>query len=336
MKFSVDAPGAGQRLDQWLSARLAPRSRHQIQNRIKTGDVRVNGTVATVSRRLRAGDQIEIADRDDPAEPAPPVPQAMALKIVFEDDHLLVINKPAGLVTHPAPGNETGTLANALLDHCGSGVINVGGENRCGIVHRLDKDTSGLLLAAKTDSAHARLASDLAQREIRRIYAGIAIGSFDPSRGEIDKPVARRKSDRKLMGIVASGRPARTSYEMILALHGMTLALIRLHTGRTHQIRVHFQSIGHPILGDRVYGWTKSRILTSVDASVRSELGAIWPARQMLHAIGIRFRHPETGRWMTCQSAMPEDMAKVARLIFGERSPESVERRLKELLEEED
>lgn len=312
----VEPGEVGRRLDVWLAARPGAVSRHQAQLDIEAGRVRVNGRTQPSRYKLRDGDLIEIEARPETPGLDDLRPSDIPLNIVYEDEHLLVIDKPAGVVVHPAPGHVEGTLANALLAHAGPPIADVGGPGRCGIVHRLDKLTSGLLVAAKTQEAHEALTSDLAERKIQRIYLGIALGNFTDAEGEIEKPIGRRSSDRKLMGVVGDGREAKTSYKVLLQTDGIALLLLRLHTGRTHQIRVHLQSIGRPILGDAEYGYTKLRSLQMLKQELRNKLGPIWPERQMLHAAGLKFKHPVTGEVVLRVSEPPEDMRRVASVAF--------------------
>ncbi len=317
--WSAEESDAGTRLDRWLSQRLAPLSRHQIQLEIKRGAVKVNGLARPPSYKLRAGDRVEIKSGvgDLRFQRRPMAPSRIELAVAYEDEFLLVVDKPAGWVVHPAPGHAEETLANALLNHCGTAQENIGGEGRCGIVHRLDKLTSGLLVVAKTEESHQKLTAALAEREIQRRYLGLALGQFAKERLEIDLPIGRRPNDRKRMGVVRDGREAKTILQPLLEAHGVAFLLIRLHTGRTHQIRVHLQSIGHPILGDPVYGWTKKRCLAAISPELRPKLGQQWPERQMLHAAGLGFRHPAKGEWIARVSALPDDMSRTVRLIFG-------------------
>ncbi len=319
MKRVVGDESDAGRLDQWLARQCPGWSRTKIQTEIKKNGVRVNGRARLASYRPSAGDVIEWEESAE--QPAPSQSEASAetipLEVVYEDEHLLIVDKPVGLVVMPAPGHERGTLVNALLGKYGEAIRNVGGEDRCGIVHRLDKDTSGLLLVAKSDGVHSALTAELAEREIKRRYLGIALGRFETSEGTINKPIGRRRSDRKQMGIVADGREAITRWQVLSEAFGMSLLSLRLHTGRTHQIRVHLQSVGHPVLCDGTYGWTKSRTLMVADPHVRSELGAIWPGRQMLHAVELEFKHPVTGALIKAMSPIPRDMAAVSELLFG-------------------
>lgn len=316
---TLQAPdeAVGQRLDAWLADRLPDMTRSQLQQQIKRDQVLVNGEARPARYRLREGDRIVLPEPEHPVEKSLE-PSNIPLAIVHEDKDLLVVDKPAGLVVHPAPGHRTATLANALLDHVGPLIANVGGEGRCGIVHRLDKLTSGLLVVAKNEPTHAALTTALAERRIDRRYLGLALGDFKPPEGDIEKPVGRRKNDRKLMGIVEGGREAKTSYRVLLQAEALALLLLKLHTGRTHQIRVHLQSIGRPVIADPEYGYTKKHTLSRLNAKLRSEVGPLWPDRQMLHAVGLRFRHPGAGDLVQCLAPVPDDMAALIATFFPE------------------
>jgi 23S rRNA pseudouridine1911/1915/1917 synthase len=312
---AADAP-TRRRLDRWISDRLPDRARNRIQQDIAAGRVRVNGVAEPARRDLRDGDQIEY--HVPPELSVKLLPESIPLTIVFEDDHIIVINKPAGLVVHPAPGHASGTLANALLAHCGPSLEGVGGEGRWGIVHRLDAGTSGLLVAAKTAPAYEALVAAMAERQIGRKYLGLAVGRMQEETGTIDRPIGRRRSDRKRMGIVKDGREARTDWRVVLQSGGLALLALTLHTGRTHQIRVHLQAIGRPILGDADYGWTRPRSLESIDLNLRPQLAAIWPDRPMLHATRLELTHPiESERALAFDATPPADFGAVAEMFWG-------------------
>jgi len=307
----------GARFDRWLAERVEGRARNQIQHDIEAGRVRVDGQPQPARYRVALGDHIEY-DLPEPPDHALQ-PEAMALAIVYEDEQMIVIDKPAGLVVHPAPGHRGGTVANALLAHCGPSLAGVGGEWRWGIVHRLDQGTSGLMMAAKTQPAYDALVAALAERRVSRQYLGIVIGSFKEGEGSVDRPIGRRPNDRKRMGILAEGRAARTDWRMLCQGGGLALLGLALHSGRTHQIRVHLQSIGHPVLGDPDYGWTKPRTLQEMGQRQRPALAAVWPARQMLHAARLSLEHPtEPGRHLRLASSIPEDMERVMATMWDE------------------
>ena len=230
------------------------------------------------------------------AEEPEAVPQDIPLDVVYEDEDVIVVNKPVGMVVHPAPGHPVGTLVNALLHHCGDSLSGIGGEKRPGIVHRIDRDTSGLIIAAKNDAAHLALAAQLADHTLARTYECLAVGNFRQDSGTVDAPIGRSRSDRKKMAVVAEGRPAVTHWEVLARYPGVTHLRCRLETGRTHQIRVHLAYIGHPILGDTVYGNRKP---------VPGLTG------QCLHATGLRFLHPRTGCPVELTCPRPEEFERM-------------------------
>ncbi len=269
---------AGERLDSFLTARLPGLTRSAAARLIETGQVLVDGKPARKSARLAGGETVEVTLPDP--EPADALPQDIPLDVVYEDDDVIVVNKPSGLVVHPAPGHPDGTLVNALLHHCGGSLSGVGGELRPGIVHRIDRDTSGLIIAAKNDAAHQALAAQLADHTLARTYEAVAVGSFREDGGTVDAPIGRCLSDRKKMAVVPNGKRAVTHWEVLERFPGYTYVRCRLETGRTHQIRVHMAHLGHPIYGDTVYGGKKP---------VPGLTG------QCLHAVGLRFVHPRTG-----------------------------------------
>ena len=269
---------AGERLDSFLAARLPGLTRSAAARLIETGQVLVDGKPARKSARLAGGETVEVTLPDP--EPADALPQDIPLDVVYEDDDVIVVNKPSGLVVHPAPGHPDGTLVNALLHHCGGSLSGVGGELRPGIVHRIDRDTSGLIIAAKNDAAHQALAAQLADHTLARTYEAVAAGSFREDAGTVDAPIGRCLSDRKKMAVVPNGKRAVTHWEVLERFPGYTYVRCRLETGRTHQIRVHMAHLGHPIYGDTVYGGKKP---------------VPGLAGQCLHAVGLRFVHPRTG-----------------------------------------
>lgn len=278
---------ANERLDLRLSQLLGI-TRSRAEKLIREGMVCVNGAVETKpGYKAREQDVIDASLPEPAAMEA--APENIPLEIMYEDAHLAVVNKPAGMVVHPAAGNETGTMVNALLYHL-SDLSGIGGTLRPGIVHRLDKDTSGLLLVAKSDEAHLGLSEALKERSVRKTYRAVALGGFKADEGVIEAPIARHPTDRKKMAIVEGGRYARTEYRVAARLKGATLLDVNLITGRTHQIRVHFASIGHPLAGDPIYGRKRT-----VDAA----------SRLMLHAWKIGFTHPVTGEEMLFVSDEP-------------------------------
>jgi 23S rRNA pseudouridine1911/1915/1917 synthase len=308
-RIMVAEAEAGERLDRLLAARLATLSRSRLKKLIETGQVSLEGaTINDPSMRVKGG-QRYIVDLPPPVADRPE-PQAMALNIVYEDDHLLVVDKPAGLVVHPAPGNPDRTLVNALLAHCGASLAGIGGVRRPGIVHRIDKDTSGLMVVAKTELAQHKLSADFAAHRLTRSYLAVTRGVPSPREGTIATRIGRSRVNRKKMAVVASGgKEAVTHYRVLRAL-GLRAALVecRLATGRTHQIRVHLTGIGHPLIGDQTYGRGRA-------------VGLPQPAqdfpRQALHANLIGFHHPATGAYLEFTSALPVDMAALVAILEG-------------------
>ncbi len=297
----------GQRVDKALAvlaAELHPGlSRARVQALMAEGHIKLGGKdFRDASRKAKAGDAFEITL---PApEKAEPEAQAMDLAIAYEDKDLIVIDKPAGLVVHPAPGNRDGTLVNALLAHCGKSLSGIGGVARPGIVHRLDKDTTGLMVVAKNDAAHQALAAQFADRRLSRTYQALVWGVPVPTRGAVDAPIGRSARDRKKMAVTGKGRSALTHYRVLKDFGFASLVECTLTTGRTHQIRVHMAHIGHPVVGDQVYG--KGRSAKGAEA-----LRAF--PRQALHAVSLRFLHPRTEETMTFKSALPKDMVKLVK-----------------------
>lgn len=284
---------AGMRLDAWLAQQQEGLTRSAAQRLLEQGQVCLNGKALTKSYKLTGQEEITLTLPQP--EPIDVVPQNIALDVVFEDEDVIVVNKPKGLVVHPAPGHADGTLVNALLYHCGESLSGVGGALRPGIVHRIDRDTSGLIIAAKNDTAHQRLAAQLQDHTLARVYECLAQGGFRQDRGTVDAPIGRCPTDRKKMAVVADGRRAVTHWEVVEPLSGWTHLRCRLETGRTHQIRVHMAYIGHPILGDVVYGSKKA---------VAGLQG------QCLHAVGLRFLHPRTGEAVELSCPLPEEFTR--------------------------
>jgi 23S rRNA pseudouridine1911/1915/1917 synthase len=310
---AVGPEAAGVRLDRTLAALLPEFSRARLQALIAEGRVSRGGAAVTdASAKAASGDYRLEIPRPEPAEPEP---EAIPLTVLFEDEHLVVIDKPAGMAMHPAPGSERGTLVNALLHHCGAGLSGIGGVARPGIVHRIDKETSGVVVAAKSDAAHQGLAALFAAHDIDRMYVALTRGSLLPPKGSIEGAIARSPHDRKKMALVkAGGRHAVTHYavERIFGPAEKPLAArvaCRLETGRTHQIRVHLASRGAPCLGDPVYG------SGSPAGPVRAAIEAAGLSRQALHAALLGFRHPVTGETVRCESPLPADMADLERRL---------------------
>jgi len=298
-------PGhAGWRLDRALADAVPTLSRERLKTLIRSGAVEAAGKPVRDPAMKVRGEEIFLVSMPEP-EPAHNEPQDIPLRIIFEDEHLLVVDKPAGLVVHPAAGNRDGTLVNALLHHCGSSLSGIGGVARPGIVHRIDKDTSGLLLVAKTDVAHEGLAKQFAAHSIDRRYLAIVSGVPETSEGTIDAPLARSAANRKKIAIVegSRGKRAVTHWRRMELLRDAALVECRLETGRTHQVRVHMASIGHPLVGDPVYGRSRK-----THGKLLKELQF---HRQALHAAELGFTHPVTKRRLSFASAMPPDMQEL-------------------------
>jgi 23S rRNA pseudouridine1911/1915/1917 synthase len=308
------AADEGERLDRFLARRLPGLSRSRLKQLIEAGCVSAGGaTLSEPSRRVKPGQVFAIAVPE--AVPATPQGEAIALDIVYEDDDLIVVDKPAGMVVHPAPGNSGGTLVNALIAHCGTSLSGIGSERRPGIVHRLDKDTSGLIVAAKNDATHQALSADFAARRIERRYLAVVWGRPTPNEGEIEGAIGRHPVDRKRMALVKrGGKPALTRYKVLEALGpGATLIECRLATGRTHQIRVHLAAIGHPLLGDPVYGRETAARRARLTPTGRVALATL--RRQALHAASLGFLHPRTKAWREFASALPADLQRLIKAM---------------------
>ncbi|GGD94239.1 pseudouridine synthase [Aureimonas endophytica] len=322
-RFVADAPAAGQRLDQFLTARLAGAfSRSRIQAVIESGGVRIDGRpVASPSRRLTEGETVEMTVPE--AEEPDPQPEPIPLTILYEDEALIVIDKPAGLVVHPGAGNWTGTLVNALLHHCGDSLSGIGGVKRPGIVHRLDKDTSGVMVVAKTDLAHRSLSEQFAAHgrdgRMERAYLAVVWGVPARPKGRIEAALGRSSLDRLKRQVVpesrADARHAVTHYEVMARGVGDSTALLRciLETGRTHQIRVHMAHAGHPLIGDELYGKSfRTKALRLPEPA--GAIAAAFP-RQALHAASLGFEHPLTGAPLRFETAPPEDFRTLAEAL---------------------
>jgi 23S rRNA pseudouridine1911/1915/1917 synthase len=314
----LGAADAGRRLDAVLAERWPDLSRSRLQSLLKAGHITVNGARAKPSRPTRAGDRV----RATLSEPAPGrlVPEPMDLRVVYEDEALLVVDKPAGMVVHPGAGRSRGTLASGLLHRLPS-LAGVGGPDRPGIVHRLDRGTSGLLLVAKTETARRRLAAALARREVHRDYLAFVWGEPREREGRIEAPLGRDPRDRKRMAVVPGGRPAATRYRLVESFGWASLLECSLETGRTHQIRVHLRQIGHPVLGDETYGGGRTRVLNAPRAARRlareATRGLLRPA---LHAFRLAFVHPMSESPIALESPLPEDLHRLlARLRSGGR-----------------
>jgi 23S rRNA pseudouridine1911/1915/1917 synthase len=315
----------GWRLDRFLQSKLPGHSRAFLQKLIEQGHVLLNGRPSRPSHRMRAGDEVSV--EIPPPRPLEAASEAIPLNVLFEDDDLIVVNKPAGLVVHPAAGNAEHTLVNALLHHCHGQLAGIGGVQRPGIVHRLDKGTSGCLVVAKTDFAHQSLVGQFKSRAVKKIYRAVCWGKFERLSGRIETTIGRSERNRKKMSARARrGRDAVTDYRVLkqfggtrfvasdprrprsrpsgMVLHApMALVELTLHTGRTHQIRVHMAHIGHPVVGDAVYGRARSPI-----TDLRSPFSV---ARPLLHAYKLGFTHPRTGKFLEFTAPVPEEMARL-------------------------
>lgn len=315
--FIVMPDDAGQRLDKFLASQCPDLSRTRLQDLVGSGDVTVDGR-GDISASLKVKGGMEVALTVPPLVDDTPVPENIPLDIVYEDDHLLVINKQAGLVVHPAAGHAQGTLVNALLYHCGDSLSGIGGVRRPGIVHRLDKDTSGLMLVAKHDHAHHFLSDQLADRSLSRTYDAFIWDVPDVRTGMIDAPVGRHATNRQKMAInrTPSGRKARTRYTLVEKFGDGNASHVScdLETGRTHQVRVHMAHLGHPLVGDPLYGLQRTGRESRLRKGGWDEEAATFInqfPRQALHAAKIRFVHPETEEDMAFEAALPPDMAQL-------------------------
>jgi 23S rRNA pseudouridine1911/1915/1917 synthase len=300
-----------ERLDQYLTGVYQAVSRATILRLIKDGHITVNGKTFKPTRSPREGDEIAVIWPD--VRPAIPEPEDIPLDVLFEDKDLLVINKPPGLCVHPGNGHETGTMVHALLHHCKGELSGIGGVARPGIVHRLDLDTSGCIVVAKNDTAHIELCRQFADRETKKVYHAIVCGQLTRMAGEIRVAIARHSTHRKRMAALddGDGKSAHTSYRRIRHLNHASLAEATIHTGRTHQIRVHFQYLGHPLLGDALYGRNRNTAL-------KDQTGFEAP-RQMLHSARLGFTHPTSGEFVECEAPWPDDFkASLAALELTE------------------
>ena len=285
----VPPESEGERIDRFLAGcEELELSRSAVQQLLEQGCVRCQQAPAAKNLKLRAGQCIRLELPE--AKPLDAAPQNIPIEIVYEDDHLLVVNKPKGMVVHPAPGNPDGTLVNALLYHCAGRLSSIGGVVRPGIVHRIDKATSGLLVVAKDDATHEGLSAQMAVHSITRVYHAVVYGGFKEPEGFVEAPIGRHRTDRKKMAVMPGGKHAYTAYRELVRFNGFTHVECRLRTGRTHQIRVHMASIGHPVAGDEVYG----------PKAVIRQLGG-----QCLHAKTLGFLHPATGEYLEFDSELP-------------------------------
>jgi 23S rRNA pseudouridine1911/1915/1917 synthase len=299
IQLVVQRESKGVRLDRFLADELPQFSRSRLQQLIRSGFVRLNGTEARQRELIRAGDVVDLTE--PPLEKIDNQPEAIPLEILLEDQDLIVINKPAGLVVHPGAGHREHTLVNALLHHCPT-LSGIGGQERPGIVHRLDKETSGCLVVAKNDEAHRALSVQFAERTVEKTYLALAAGKMRRTAGVIDEKIGRHRVDRQRMSVESSrGRSARTDYRVLRASEQGSLVECKLHSGRTHQIRVHLHHLGHPVLGDKIYG---------------RKSAAKFP-RQMLHAWKLGFQHPRTRDWKNFEAPLPNDFTEAMNAILG-------------------
>lgn len=309
LEFTVDSENVGTRLDAYLATALDV-SRSTAERLLEQGNVSVTGGNAVKNYRLRGGEQISVT-LPDPV-PAEAQPEDIPLDIVYEDEDIVVVNKPSGMVVHPAAGNESGTLVNALLHHCRGTLSGVGGVERPGIVHRIDKDTSGLLVVAKHDRAHNALAEQLKTHTVSRVYEAITVGNLREDRGTVHAAIGRHPVDRKRMAITrreGEGKDAITHYEVVERFGSFTHVRCVLETGRTHQIRVHMASLGHPLLGDPVYGGNGTRFETQHRKLISG---------QCLHAGKLSLLHPRTGEQMTFYAPLPTEFSSLLDILRKE------------------
>ena len=325
----VPEEAVGERIDRWLAGVMAPITRNRVKAMIEAGALTLNGAAMTdPSRRLRGGEALRLVP--PPVEDATPKPQPIPLDVLFEDEHLIVVNKPAGLVVHPAAGNWTGTLVNALLHHCGDSLSGIGGVARPGIVHRLDKETSGVMVVAKSDAAHQGLTTLWQAHDVERAYRAVVHGSPRPAVGTIELPLARAGGDKRKQAVVRwddpNGREAVTHFKRLEAygvgrakLPGDAVASLvecRLETGRTHQIRVHMSHVGHPLVGDPVYGRSGLAGLRPEDDAAERALGVVSSfRRQALHAAVLGFEHPITDEDLRFETEPPKDFRRLTEVL---------------------
>jgi len=295
-QFVVSKDRAQLRLDRFLAKQLPEYSRSRLQQLIRTGFVRLNGATTRPRQLVRSGDKVELTE--PPLEKIESQPEPIPLEILFEDNDLIVINKPAGLVVHPGAGHRQHTLVNALLSHCTT-LSGIGGKERPGIVHRLDKETSGCLVVAKNDEAHRELSRQFAERVVEKTYLALVAGKLRKRAGVIEEKIGRHPVHRQRMSVSSSrGRPAKTEYRVVRSGNQASLVECRLHSGRTHQVRVHLHHLGHPVLGDKVYATRAAKDFP----------------RQMLHAWKLGFRHPGTGDWKSLEAPLPDDFATAVKM----------------------
>lgn len=312
MVLSVEAAGAGMRLDTYLASQIEGWSRARLQQLIEDEDVLVNRRTAKSSQKLKAGDEIEVELTISPAESFAPEP--IPLEIVYENSDVVVVNKPAGLVVHPAAGIRSGTLANALSYHFDQLSRNAG-ATRPGIVHRLDKNTSGLLVVAKNETAHENLAAQFRGREVFKSYIALVHGIVQQESGQIDRPIARDPRNRTRMAVVTGGRTALSHYRVKRRYESFTLLDVELKTGRTHQIRVHLAWLKHPVVGDDVYGGGRDNAVR--DPKIKAQIRKL--DRHFLHAERLAFRHPSSDKLMEFQAPLPVELDQLITELEGSR-----------------
>ena len=299
----ITAEVSGPRVDAWLSEQVPGLTRSAAQRLLAEGQVTRDGVAVKKNEKITEGNVYTLVMNE--AVDVPLVAQNIPLDVVYEDEDVIVVNKPRGMVVHPAPGHPMGTLVNALMYHCGDSLSGVGGAKRPGIVHRIDKDTSGLIIAAKNDMAHLALSAQLADRSLSRVYEAVAVGNFREDSGTVDAPIGRHPNERKKMAVIAqNSRPAVTHWQVIARYRGYTHIRCKLETGRTHQIRVHMAYLGHPLLGDEVYGHAKlpEKGLTG----------------QCLHARELKFIHPRTGEQIHLETELPDYFQDVLHRLGNE------------------
>lgn len=312
IELTYAAEESGERLDQFVARSVPSLTRSAVQRLVAEGQVTVDGVPAKVSLKLRGGEQVAVTV--PPPEPTAAAAEDIPLDILYEDGDVVVMNKPAGMVVHPGAGNSTGTLVNALLGHC-TDLSGIGGELRPGIVHRLDKDTTGVLVVAKNDRAHVALADQFSAHTVKRQYLALVHGSPRSDKGRIESAIARHPQDRtKMSGKTGRGKHAVTHWQVLARYAGVTLLRLRLETGRTHQIRVHLSEQGHPLLGDQVYGGV-GRLNDLRDHRLRKLIQAL--GRQALHASVLGFIHPTTGIYQEFTTELPADMAAIITYLEG-------------------
>jgi 23S rRNA pseudouridine1911/1915/1917 synthase len=307
--FEVSIKDAASRLDVFVTRVSLGLSRNQAQRLIEEGRVKVGGGLQKASYRLRPGEEIDISL--PPPSPTELSPESLPLDILFEDDQVVAVNKPAGLVVHPAAGHREGTLVHGLLHHCGN-LAGLGGPLRPGVVHRLDKNTSGVILVAKTDAAYRHLTREFKERLVHKEYRALVYGRMGEPSGTVDAPIDRHSRNRTKMGVVKDGREALSSWWVERAFREVSLLKVIIRTGRTHQIRVHLAHIQHPVVGDRTYGG-KRRVSAIQNPLVRARLDRI--KRQLLHASAVAVKHPTTGEMLRLTAPLPEEMVSLVHFL---------------------